>query len=415
MLKTQEPALRRGFRPEILAPAGNLFKLKTAVRYGADAVYLAGRRFGLRSAADNFSIGQIREGCRFAHERGAKVYVVLNGFLFDEELAQLPLFLDQLAAAAVDAVIVSDLGVLATVRAHGGLTLHLSTQASTLNTYGARFWRRMGVKRIVLGREVTIEEAARIKRDAEVEVELFAHGAMCMAYSGHCTISNYTAGRDSNRGGCIQSCRFQYRLSSVPGGPGPENFFLSSKDLRGIDQMASFSRHEIDSLKIEGRMKSALYVATATHAYVRARDGLPKARNAFGFDELDSFSHRDYTSGSLVERAGPSSVYLHGEDEVNHSHEFLGWILDLYPPDSMAVLLKVKLTAGQVVELMVPHGENVSIPTGTMKNLSGEPLAEAHPNQVVLLPYHPHARDELLLRKPLHAQALRHAPTLVRG
>ena len=390
-------------KPEILAPAGNMFKLQTAVRYGADAVYLAGRRFGLRQAADNFTIEQIHQAVAFAHENGTRVYVVLNGFLFDEELEDLPPFLAELESAGVDAVIVSDLGVLTTVRRHSNLRIHLSTQASALNSHAARFWRDMGVTRLVLGREVSIAEAAIIKREARVEVELFGHGAMCMAFSGNCTISNYTAGRDSNRGGCIQSCRFKYRLSDERGGAGPQDHFLSSKDLQGIAQVPSFVEAGIDSLKIEGRMKSPLYVATTVRAYARARDAAWQRQADFGvedlFRELNTMSHRDYTSGNLLDKAGSDSVYLHDERHEPNSHDVIGHILEA-TENHLAIHLRNPLETGDRLEMLVPGQDIRVLATDTLKDLTGQRVQRVSSNRVVLLPADSIARAGFLLRKP---------------
>ncbi len=384
------------FRPEILAPAGNLFKLKTAVRYGADAVYIAGRRFGLRSAAENFTVQEIFEGCAFAHQHGVKVYIVLNGFLFDEELEELPAFLRDVEGAGLDAAIVSDLGVVEMVRTHSKIPIHLSTQASALNTQAALFWKSRGVTRLVLGREATIEQAAAIKRQAGVEVELFAHGAMCMAYSGNCTISNYTAGRDSNRGGCIQSCRFKYSYDQHSGN------FLSSKDLEGIRQMPQFIEREIDSLKIEGRMKSPLYVATTVRAYAAARDellqGLPPDFAALR-DELNTMSHRDYTTGNLEGPAGSQSIY-YSNDIRNNTHDMLGHILERKPGSYIAVWLKNPLETGNAIQLLIPNGQTLSITVNAIRTPDGEALERANPNRVVLLEDHPLAEKDLLLRKP---------------
>ena len=405
------------FRPEILAPAGNLFKLKTAVRYGADAVYIAGQKFGLRSAADNFTNAEIEDGCRFAARFGAKVYVVLNGFLFDDELAQLPPFLNVLEKAGVDAVIVSDLGVLEVVRASSRLDIHLSTQASALNSCAAKFWKGRGVKRMVLGREVSIREAEAIKRDARVEVELFAHGAMCMAYSGNCTISNYTAGRDSNRGGCVQSCRFKYSMSDERGGTGDSNYFLSSKDLQGIEFLADFCQSGIDSLKIEGRMKSALYVATTVSAYVSARDQLlndPRKYDKTAFlAQLHTMSHRDYTAGNLIEKAGANSIYYHDDEHVPHSHDMLGIILEAKPNAYLALQLKNRLLRGEPAELITEKGGIISLDTSTLRSVAGLELEKAQPNRVVLLPYHEQAQKDLLVRKPKYAAILNNATRAV--
>lgn len=395
------------FRPEILAPAGNLFKLKTAVRYGADAVYLAGQQFGLRSAADNFTTTEIAAGATFAHKYGAKVYVVLNAFLFDEELEKLPAFLSQLEAAKVDALIISDLGVVETARAHCSIPIHLSTQSSVVNSHAARLWKSLGVTRIVLGREVTIEDAARIKQEAGLEVELFIHGAMCMAYSGNCTISNYTAGRDSNRGGCVQSCRFRYTVAHTRDGSGPVSNFFSSKDLQGVAHLERFSQYEIDSLKIEGRMKSALYVATAARAYRAARDAAMGQQESMTtaalLEELDSMSHRDYTTGNLLKPAGTDSVY-HQDGSSSHTHDMAGYIVDVEPGKHMAVFLKNPLDRGTPLYMLTPAGGVIIIETEDMKGLTGKQLERGKPNQIILLPSHPKAQQDLLLRVPKHVE-----------
>lgn len=397
------------FRSEILAPAGNLFKLKTAVRYGADAVYLAGQRFGLRSAADNFTVAEIAEGCRYAHQAGAKVYVVLNGFLFGDEIEQMPPFLAELEEAGVDALIISDLGVVTQARRHCQIPIHLSTQASTLNVAAARLWKSFGVTRIVLGREVSIEEAAHIKREAGVEVELFIHGAMCMAFSGNCTISNYTAGRDSNRGGCVQSCRFKYELNDA----GPVGHFFSSKDLQGVQQMARFLEYEIDSLKIEGRMKSALYVATTVRAYAAARraveTGTFDETLTRVLDELNTMSHRDYTEASLTDKAGADSVYDHADSEQRHTHEMMGHVLEIAVNGDVAVYLRNPLQAGEPLFVLATDGGTYQLDTRELRDLRGTVIAKANPNQVVLLPAHDHAQKDLLLRKPKDATIHDHA------
>ena len=246
---------------ELLAPAGNLNKLKIAVLYGADAVYLAGPKYGLRSASDNFSDTELLDGIHFAHRNNCKTYVTLNAFLHDKELEDLPDYVSFLEQSKVDAVIVSDLGVMTVVQQHSKLPIHLSTQASCINIHAAKAWKRLGAKRLILGREASLEEAGMIRKASGIELELFVHGAMGTAYSGNCTISNYTSGRDSNRGGCVQSCRFYYselQDSYVKKNINSENFtesnftdlentifnenipgndsasLLSSKDLRGM-------------------------------------------------------------------------------------------------------------------------------------------------------------------------------------
>lgn len=396
-------ALKEHRGPEILAPAGNAFKLRTAVRYGADAVYIAGRSFGLRSAADNFSEGEIIEACRFAHAHGTKVYVVLNAFMFSDELDRLPEFLACLETAQVDAVIVSDLGVVETTRRHSRIPIHLSTQASTLNSRAAAFWRELGVSRIVLGREATIAEAAAIKEESGVEVELFGHGAMCMAFSGQCTISNFTAGRDSNRGGCIQSCRFHYQLHKDREDTNytETGTILSSKDLMSLDLMENFVRAGIDSLKIEGRMKSPFYVATTTRAYRMARDQVVAGKSDVDrlFSELNTLSRRDYTRGNLAGKAGADSVYRQDRAKPQQTHFYLGHLLEDSANGRVLLQLRNGLERGSSIEILPPREEPVSLRVEEIFDLRGLPIEAGKPNQVVSIPCeHTHFQREWIVR-----------------
>lgn len=322
------------FCPEILSPAGSLDKLKVAVLYGAHAVYVGGQKFGLRTAADNFTQDELREGMIFAHERGAKVYVVLNSFLHDKDLEELPEFVKFLAEIKTDAVIVSDLGVVKTVRAHSSIPIHVSTQASTLNVEAAKLWKNMGATRIVLGREVSIKEAGKIKREAGIEIEMFIHGSMCMAYSGHCVISNFTQGRDSNRGGCAHSCRFEYSLDmGLDTMEKKKAFFMSSKDLEGLRLLPEFIKEEIDSLKIEGRMKSHLYAGTMSKVYSEALDFYRAHGHFLSEDllsweaELSKVSHRSYTEASLVDKAGADSIFNERESDSECEWQMVGTVV----------------------------------------------------------------------------------------
>jgi U32 family peptidase len=322
------------FLPELLAPAGSVEKLKTAISYGADAVFLGGQQFGLRASADNFSCDEIAEAVRFAGRHGAKVYVTLNAFLHSSDFLGLTEFCQALDACGVTAVIVSDLGVVRHVKKHSRLSVHLSTQASCLNSGAGLVWRDMGVERLILGRECAINEAQKISEATNLEVELFIHGSMCMAYSGHCTISNFTAGRDSNRGGCIQSCRFKYEQTANNGNSFTSHF-MSSKDLNGIELVGEFSRYGIASLKIEGRMKSLLYVATTTSAYRQALDGiaagtLTAERIEDLQNQLNAVPHRDFTEASLQSTAGYDSVFSENSSSTAiSSHQLLGTVLEV--------------------------------------------------------------------------------------
>lgn len=389
--------MKRPGRPEILAPAGDLFKLKTAIAYGADAVYLAGERFGLRQASDNFLPSELREGCGFAHRLGKKVFVTVNAFLFDHELEELPEFLHLLCELEVDGVIVSDLGVLSLVKKETDLNIHISTQASVLNSASALFWKAQGAHRVILGREVSIREADLIRRISGLEVEVFVHGAMCMAYSGHCTISNYTAGRDSNRGGCVQSCRFRYALPDT----GSTSTFLSSKDLRSLKLMPQFMASSIDSLKIEGRNKGPLYLATAVRNYKRAVDLLLHSSEAsldLEYNDLEKLSHRGYTRASLEEPAGVDSIY-----DLDHidppDYEMAGYIIEKKEDDYFSVYTRGNLSSSDFIEIMGKDGQDYRVSCETMRDANAQRVTGAKPNTVVFFSDRHGIEEGMILRK----------------
>ncbi len=382
--------------PEILAPVGNMLKLKVAVMYGADAVYLAGPRFGLRYAADNFSEEQLREACVFAHQHGVKVFVTLNAFLFDEDMHDLPAFVAFLQEIDVDAVIVSDAGVARVVREHSSLNIHVSTQSSTLNTWSARFWAQLGAKRVVLGRETSLAAAKAVREGSGLEVEMFVHGSMCMAFSGNCTISNYTAGRDSNRGGCSHSCRYEYGLFDQSGHNYGEGHFMSSKDLNALRLIPQFVQAGIDSFKIEGRMKSALYVATTVQAYRHARDAACGRLSPVTHNNLDDLPNRGYTEASLIQAAGTESIALQKKDQA--VFDMAGYVLDTNDQSQMAVFLNHPVEKGQRLELLSPAGENVPVQTGKIIDVRGRLVDRGNPNSVVLLPRPEGASAFMVLR-----------------
>ena len=308
--------------PELLAPAGGFEQLRYALYFGADAVYLACDKFGLRQRAQNFSLADMPRAVAMAHEAGAKVYVTLNAYLHDADLADLPAYLQALEAAGADAVIVSDLGVLAAAREHApSVDIHVSTQASVSNAASARMWHQLGAKRIVTAREMTLSEIAQLKREIpELEIEVFVQGAMCMAISGRCLISDFLTGRSANQGHCVQPSRWGYRLGArdradrthvpevafhleEPSRPGEffpieedENgtYLMNSKDLNMLAHVDDLVKAGVDSIKIEGRVKKAFYVATVVNAYRHVLDGEDPAKWA---PELDRISHRPYSTG----------------------------------------------------------------------------------------------------------------------
>jgi putative protease len=384
------------WKPELLAPAKNLERLKVAIAYGADAVYLGGQKYGLRTRADNFTNYDLEKGVGFAHQHDAKVYVTLNAFLHDADFEGLERYCQFLESIDVDGVIVSDLGVVRVVRNSSNLNIHLSTQASCLNSSAACLWKEMGVKRLIVGRELSIAEAGLIRRSG-IDVEMFAHGAMCMAYSGHCTISNFTAGRDSNRGGCIQSCRLPYHLQSNAKEPVEANSkqndlvtFMSSRDLWGIYQIGEFFKHQICSLKIEGRMKSSFYVALSCKVYRQLIDAYAAGRLSgemlkLAAAELESVPHRDYFSGSLSTPAGSDSVFGQLSGINTGSHQYLGIVIDSTPQDIILRLVE-PLAMGDEIEIVPFQGEPIHCQVNQLFSVTGTRLKSMRKDSVVRIP-----------------------------
>ena len=314
-------------RPEILAPAGDRERLLAALRYGADAVYLAGARFGMRSAPQNFTETGLREAVRLAHAAGAKVYVTVNILPRNREIDELPPYLELLQDAGADALIAADLGVVSLAKRYAPrCALHVSTQAGVVNYAAARTLYELGASRVVLARELSLEEVAEIRARTpkELEIECFVHGAMCMSVSGRCLLSNYLTGRDANHGDCAQPCRWKYKLIEEKR-PGEEyeigegeggSYILNANDLCMIEHIADLAAAGVDSLKIEGRAKAAYYVAAATNAYRCAAD----AYQAAGFpadyrpaswmrEELDKISHRPYSTGFYFGMPGQNTRF----------------------------------------------------------------------------------------------------------
>lgn len=389
--------------PELLSPAGSLEKLKVAVLYGANAVYLGGQKFGLRQASDNFTTDELIEGVAFAHDRNCQVYVVLNSFLHDKDLEELPPFLELLEELKVDAVIVSDLGVITTIKKYSNLVIHLSTQASCLNVEAALFWKEMGVTRIVLGREVSIQEAKKIKEASNLEIEMFIHGSMCMSYSGNCVISNYTQGRDSNRGGCAQSCRFEYSID-LENSKDLKAFFMSSKDLEGIRLLQDFIDAGIDSLKVEGRNKSHHYAGTISKVYSDALRFYQERGHFLSSDmqlwekELRKISHRDYSTGSLSTYAGSDTIYNEREHD-EHEYVVCGVVLEVVKDRHILMDVKSAFFPGDILELMPFKSSIKNFKVDFVHSLSGIPIKKTKPGTVVKLPYHPEALPWNIIRK----------------
>jgi putative protease len=360
-------------RPEILAPAGNLEKLKAAIDFGADAVYLGGSKLNLRAFADNFSTEDLKNGIKYVHERGKRLYVTLNVFPHNEDLVGLEEYLIELYELGVDAIIVSDPGIIMTAReVVPNLELHLSTQANNVNWKSAIFWRKQGVKRIVLAREMSLDEIKTIreKLPKDCEIEAFVHGSMCMSYSGRCLLSNYMTGRDSNRGQCAQPCRYKYYLVEEmrPGEYYPINeddkgtYIMNSKDLCMIEHIPELVASGINSFKIEGRMKSAYYVASVVKAYREAMDEYFKDPEKYTFnskwmDYLVKPSHRRYFTGFYFgednKQYTESSAYIRDYDIIG--------IVEEYNNEEKRAIIKQRNKAfeGDKIEILKPKGDNI--------------------------------------------------------
>ena len=377
--------------PELLCPAGSLEKLQVAISYGADALYLSGPKYGLREASDNFSEAELAQAVPLAHSHGVKVYVTLNGFLQDADLEELPDFVRLLSSLEVDGVIVSDMGVLATVQQHSDLKIHLSTQASCLNQDAAHWYGRLGIHRIILGREVSIEEAAQIKEGSGLEVEMFIHGSLCSAYSGNCVISNYTRGRDANRGGCAHSCRLEYRLDHE-GGKTTHDFFMSSRDLNGLALMEQFVRAGIDSIKIEGRMKGHYYAGMTAKVYADAlkqysRQGtLSPQQIDQGEKILQQISHRQYYAGNLQdEHDGHHSIY-NKRLKQDSDYGIAGLTLESIPGSHLIIQVKNAFSTASQLNLIPFEGTPLPLDTASLRTLSGEPFTKGRPGMLLKHP-----------------------------
>ena len=347
---------------ELLAPAGNYEKFLTALHFGADAVYLAGNRFGLRAFAGNFSDEEIKRASKLAHSLNKKVYVTLNIIAHDadfEGLKDYLLFLQN--EAKVDAVIVADVGIMQFVRVNAPLLdIHLSTQANIINSYSANFFAELGVKRLILARELSLKEIANIRKNLspKVEIEVFVHGAMCMAYSGRCLLSNYLTGRDSNHGECVQACRWKYYVREVSREDELEveedekgSYIFNSRDLNMLPYLKELKDAGVDSIKIEGRMKSSFYVATVVNAYRMALDILPKRPTEEIFEELMKASHRRYTTGFYFDET--NRQYQEDSTPVQNS-ESVALVTEDEKEGMVEVEMRNKFSVGDTLEILSP-------------------------------------------------------------
>lgn len=396
---------------EVLSPAGNMDKLKMAIRYGADAVYCAGQSFGLRASSSNFSNEELKEAVEFVHSHGKKIYVTCNIIPHNEDLVGLEDYLKFLESIHVDAIIVADLGIfLLAKRVAPNLERHVSTQANTTNYLTTEFWKEQGATRVVVAREVSIADIKTMKEAADIEIEAFVHGAMCISYSGRCLLSNYFTTRDANRGQCTQACRWKYSLveENRPGEYYPieedqhGTYIFNSKDLCLLKYIPDLVEAGVDSLKIEGRMKSVHYAATVTKVYREAVDSYLADPEHYEvkpewIEELEKISHRPYTEGFSVEKPD-ETAQNYGQSSNTQTHDFIGLVEGYNAEEGYAYLeQRNNFKVGDEVEFCQPHGELVHHVITKMTDEEG--------NEITVAP-HPQMKVRLYIDTPLEEYAM---------
>ena len=409
-------------KPELLIPASSLEVLKTAVLFGADAVYIGGEAFGLRAKAKNFSPQEMREGIAFAHERGARVHVTANILAHNKDLAGAEQYFGELRELGPDALIIADPGMFMLARRIcPEVDIHISTQANNTNYMTWQFWHELGARRVVCARELSLGEIRQIREriPADMEIEGFVHGSMCISYSGRCLLSSYFTGRDANQGSCTHPCRWKYAVmeESRPGEylPVYENergtFIFNSKDLCMIEHVPELVEAGIDSFKIEGRMKTALYVATVARTWRRAIDDYSESEEKYraGMEwyrqEIEKSVHRQFSTGFYFGRPDETAQIYDSSTYVNE-YVYLGMAQEVSGDGRIRIEQKNKFCVGDGIEIMKPDGRNVPVRVLSLTNQEGEQVESA-----------PHARESLWVE--LSGQAdqydLLRAPKAARG
>ena len=402
---------------ELLAPAGDLEKLKTAIIYGADAVYFGGEMFSLRAGAGNLTFDEMREGVAFAHERGKKCYLTINIFAHNEDIEPLTKYLETVREIDIDAFIVSDPGIVDLIQEIiPDAEIHLSTQANMTNYRTANFWHKMGVERLVLARELTFKEIKEIRKNIpeEMELEAFVHGAMCISYSGRCLLSNFMIERDANRGACAHPCRWKYALveEKRPGEYYPVEedergtYILNSRDLCMIEHLPEIIESGIMSAKIEGRMKSVFYVATIVHAYRKAIDAYFADPENYKFNpewmqELKKVSHREFTTGFYFDKP-TNKDQNYQTSAYTRDYSFVGVVREYDETTGYAVVeQRNKMSVGEEIEIFGPDIEFFAQDITEMyDNASGEPIESApHPQQIIKMKMAQPVKPNYILRK----------------
>lgn len=387
-------------KTELLIPAGSLDVLKTAVVYGADAVYIGGEAFGLRAKAKNFTNEEIKEGIAFAHERGVKVYITANILAHNDDLPGVEAYFEELREIGPDALIISDPGVFAIARrVLPEMEIHISTQANNTNYGTYLFWHQMGAKRVVSARELSLAEIKEIRRQIpeDMEIESFIHGAMCISYSGRCLLSNFLTGRDANQGACTHPCRWKYALmeETRPGEYMPvfENergtYIFNSRDLCMIEHIPELMDAGIDSFKIEGRMKTALYVATVARTYRKAIDdynkdpALYQANLDWYRSEIGKCTYREFTTGFYFGKPDSSSQIYDNNTYVKN-YTYLGTVEEVRADGCGRIGQKNKFSVGETIEVMKPDGRNVEAVVRGITDQDGNPQESApHSRQIL--------------------------------
>ncbi len=389
-------------KTEVLAPANNLEVLKIAVLYGADAVYIGGEAFSLRAKATNFTFEEMKEGIAFAHEHNVKVYVTANILAHNRDIAEAEAYFKELKEVKPDAVLISDPGMFMTAkRVCPEIDIHISTQANNTNYETFLFWHDMGAKRVVAARELSLAELKEIREKIpeDMEIEAFIHGAMCISYSGRCLLSNYLIGRDANQGECTHPCRWKYALveEKRPGEYMPvfENergtYIFNSKDLCMVDHLPDLIDAGVDSLKIEGRMKSALYTATIARTYRKAIDDLRESREKYEQnmqwykDEIEGCTYRNFTTGFFYGKPSEEAQLYEGETYIS-KYTYLGTVAGETENGLYCIEQKNKFSVGEEIEIMKPDGRDVPAKVISIKDEEGNDMPSCpHPKQKLFI------------------------------
>ncbi|HNX00701.1 MAG TPA: U32 family peptidase C-terminal domain-containing protein [Candidatus Cloacimonadota bacterium] len=393
---------------ELLSPAGNLEKLKYAIAYGADAVYAGGKEYSLRAKADNFDPDELKKAVEYCHSLGKKLYITTNIFAHEEDFRELPDYLQYLDRIKVDAVIASDPGVISLIQEHTSIPIHISTQANVTSSQSVKFWKRQGIKRIILARELSRDEIMVIReQNPDIELEIFVHGAMCISYSGRCLLSAFLNQRSANRGLCTHPCRWTYSLVEESR---PDQKFeidedergtyiLNSKDLCLLNRIEDIQNIGIDSIKIEGRMKSLYYVANVTRVYRTAIDMLKQGKEIPEIlrQELDKLSHRPYTEG-FYPGNGSLDMQTYGKDTYEREYQYIGKIID-HDQGVAAVDCGSKFVVGDEIEFIFPQiTDDFTYKVQEFRNQDGEVVDLSKPNQVFHIPINHDIPDMGIIR-----------------